>query len=70
MTKQTPLAEKRKTNVNWKPYKELGFYWEEDVKEAVARLKECFTNQYGMIESFDLDKDIKEKIDEIMGRFE
>jgi len=63
MTKQTPLAEKRKTNVNWKPYKELGFYWEEDVKEAVERLKKIDT--WGLSE-----KGFKEVIDEIMGRFE
>jgi len=65
MTKQTPLAEKRKTNVNWKPYKELGFYWEEDVKEAVERLKEVVFNG-----RWDDDEGLWREIDKIFGRFE
>ena len=39
-------------------------------KKQVEKLKKHFTDQYGMIDGFDLDFDIREEIDKIFGRFE
>lgn len=33
------LSSKRKENELWKPSKDFGFYWEEDVKQALKRLQ-------------------------------